>query len=73
MGQFIFFKFYLFSKFSIKVRMSELVFSELPKVDWHLLTDPKVDANLLTEVPKVTGGNPKVTGGNAKVMYGIRK
>ena len=46
--------------------MSELVFSELPKVDWHLLTDPKVDANLLTEVPKVTGGN-------AKVMYGIRK
>ena len=53
--------------------MSELVFSELPKVDWHLLTDPKVDANLLTEVPKVTGGNPKVTGGNAKVMYGIRK
>ena len=57
----------------IKVRMSELVFSELPKVDWHLLTDPKVGANLLTEVPKVTGGNPKVTGGNAKVTSGIRK
>ena len=57
----------------IKVRMSELVFSELPKVDWHLLSDPKVDDNLLSEVPKVMGGNPKVTDGNAKVTCGIRK
>ena len=53
--------------------MSELVFSELPKVDWHLLSDPKVDVNLLSEVPKVMGGNPKVTDGNAKVTCGIRK
>ena len=37
----------------IKERMSESVFSELPKVDWHLLSDPKVDANLLSEVPKI--------------------
>ena len=27
--------------------------SELPKVDCHLLSDPKVDANLLSEVPKI--------------------
>ena len=53
--------------------MSESVFSELPKVDWHLLSDPKVDDNLLSEVPKVMGGNPKVTDGNAKVTCGIRK
>ena len=57
----------------IKVRMSESVFSELPKVDCHLLSAPKVDDNLLSEVPKVKGGNPKVTDGNAKVTCGIRK
>ena len=57
----------------IKERMSESVFSELPKVDCHLLSAPKVDDNLLSEVPKVKGGNPKVTDGNAKVTCGIRK
>ena len=58
---------------TIKERMSESVFSELPKVDCHLLSAPKVDDNLLSEVPKVKGGNPKVTDGNAKVTCGIRK
>ena len=53
--------------------MSESVFSELPKVDCHLLSAPKVDDNLLSEVPKVKGGNPKVMDGNAKVTCGIRK